>query len=64
MIRRLRRRDRWRVDQIHIEEPILVVVEDGNAAAHRLENIFLVGRRDVREGNAACLRDVREGDVL
>ena len=60
----LRRRNRWRVDQIHIQEPVLVVVEDGNAATHRLEDVFLVGRRDVREGNSACLRDVGERDLI
>ena len=57
-------RDRRRVDEIHVEPAVLVEVEEGYASAHGFEDVLLLGRRRVREGDAALCRDVRERNVL
>ena len=59
-----RGRDRGRVDEVHVEQAVLVEVEEGDASAHGFEDVLLVGRRDVRESDPALFRDVGERHVL
>ena len=58
---RHRVRDSRPIDEKQIEPPVIVVVEHGNAGAHRLRKIFLTGPAGrMFETNAGSCRDVFE----
>ena len=46
------------VDGDDIEFAIVIAIDEANAATHGFDNIFLVGRRNVRDGKAGFLRDI------
>ena len=46
------------VDGDDVELAVVVAVDQADATAHRFHNVFLVGRRNVRNGEAGLLRDV------
>ena len=50
------------VDEVDVEEAVVVVIKEGHAAAHGLDDIFFFGRGDVPEGDAGLLSYVREAD--
>ena len=52
--------DRERVDEVDVQQAVAVVVEQPDAAAHRLDDVLLLGRRVVAEGDAGGFRDVAE----
>ena len=49
-----------RVDEIEVGETVLVVIEGGHAAAHRLDDVLLFRRRGMPEGDAGGRGDVAE----
>ena len=54
------RGDGRRVHEIEVGPAVPIEVEDGHAAAHRFEDVFLLRRERVLERDAARARDVGE----
>ena len=51
------------VDQVHVEAPVAIVVEESHARPRRVEEVVLVGpAREQHPGEAGLLRDVDEAE--
>ena len=48
------------VREVDVQAAVVVIVEERDAAAHGLDNVFLLGRRNVLEAHAGGVRDVHE----
>ena len=59
-LRVLRGLDGQRVHQVDVDPPVVVVVEEGHAAGHRLDDVLLVGGGVVLERHAGLGADVAE----
>ena len=46
------------VDGDDVEFAVVVAIDQADAAAHGFDNVFFVGRRNVRDGEASLLGDV------
>ena len=60
----LRRRNGQRIDEVDVEQPVAVVIEQRDAAAHRFDDVFLLGRRVMLKGNPRFSGDVAKQDRL
>ncbi len=54
------RRDGQRVDEVDVQQAVAVVVEQGDAAGHRLEDVLLLRRRVLLEGDPGLVGDVAQ----
>ena len=49
-----------RVGEVDVRPAIAVVIDQGHSAAHRFDDVFLVGRSEVLEANFGGGSDIRE----
>ena len=57
---RQRRVDAFSVGEVNVRPPVAIIVNESNASAHRLDNVFLLGARKMIELDAGRIGDVFE----
>jgi len=59
----LRRLDGQRIDEVEIGQPVVVEIEQRHAAAHRFDDVFLLGRGVVLKRNTRFAGEISEQDL-
>ncbi len=53
-----------RVDEVDVRVAIIIIIEEGDSAAHRLDNVPLLRRRDMFESDTSPLCDISKANGI